>query len=155
MRIRLIAIGHKMPEWVTAAWNDYTKRLPQYCSLELIEIPAEKRTKNSDISQLVLREGEKILREVSSSNRLVALEVKGQSWSTEKLSQQLNLWMQEGRNIDLIVGGPDGLSSVCLQKAEIKWSLSALTLPHPLVRIIVAEQIYRAVSLLQNHPYHR
>jgi 23S rRNA (pseudouridine1915-N3)-methyltransferase len=155
MLIRLLAVGNKMPDWVTNGFADYVKRFPSSCSLELVEIPAEKRTKQSDVTRLMQREGEKILAAVKPGHKVIALEVKGQSWSTEQLSRQLQNWLNDGRNIDMMIGGPDGLSSACLQKAEVKWSLSPLTLPHPLVRIVVAEQLYRAQSILQNHPYHR
>lgn len=155
MLIRLIAVGHKMPEWVTAGFQEYAKRLPAHFALKLVEIPAEKRSKNSDISQLVTREGEKILAAIHPNERVIALDVKGNSFSTEKLSTELNDWLQQGRDTAILIGGPDGLSSACLQKAEQKWSLSALTLPHPLVRIVIAEQLYRAFSILQRHPYHR
>lgn len=155
MRIRLLAIGNKLPRWVEEGFQEYVKRFPASCYLELIEIPAEKRSKQSVIQQLVEREGEKLIAALKPGNRVIALEVKGQLWSTEKLAEHLQHWQGEGRNIDMLVGGPDGLSPACLQKAEIKWSLSPLTLPHPLVRILVAEQLYRAVSILQNHPYHR
>jgi 23S rRNA (pseudouridine1915-N3)-methyltransferase len=155
MIIRLIAVGNKMPAWVTEGYQEYAKRFPASCTLELIEIPPEKRTKTSDIKRLKQREGEKILAVINPSHRILALEVSGKSWSTEQLSQHLTAWHQDGRNSDLLIGGPDGLSAECLQKAEIKWSLSPLTLPHPLVRIVVAEQLYRAITIMQGHPYHR
>lgn len=151
MLLRILAIGNKMPSWVTTGYQEYAKRFP----LELIEIPAEKRLKQSDIAKLTQLEGQKMLSLIKPSNRVIALEVKGQSWSTEQLAEQLKTWQLEGRNIDLLIGGADGLAPECLQRAEIKWSLSALTLPHPLVRILLAEQLYRAHTILQNHPYHR
>lgn len=155
MRIQLVAIGNKMPAWVNAGFDEYAKRFPASCSLELKEIPAEKRSKQSDIQRITDLEGEKLLAQTKSSNRIIALDVKGEMWSTEKLAQHLKQWHFEGRHIDLLVGGPDGLSKSCLQKAETHWSLSPLTLPHPLVRIILAEQLYRALMILQGHPYHR
>ena len=155
MLIRILAIGNKMPDWVNEGYQEYAKRFPPSCTLELCEIPAEKRTKQSDIHRLTEREGEKILTAIKPGNRVIALDVKGQSWSTEHLAKQLDAWHSDGRNIDLLIGGPDGLAESCLKKAEIRWSLSPLTLPHPLVRIVLAEQLYRALSILQNHPYHR
>ncbi len=158
MRIRLLAIGNKLPSWIEEGFNEYRKRFPASCSLELIEIPAEKRTprlKEAGLQQLIDREGEKLLTAIKPGNRVITLEVQGQLWTTEKLANHIKTWQSEGRNIDMLIGGPDGLSKACSNKAEIKWSLSPLTLPHPLVRIIVAEQLYRAVSILQNHPYHR
>jgi 23S rRNA (pseudouridine1915-N3)-methyltransferase len=136
-------------------YNDYAKRLPSSCSLELVEIPAEKRTANSDQKRLAEREGEKMLAQIKPHHRVIALDVKGKAWSTEDLASRLADWLQDGRNIDLLVGGADGLTTDCLQKAHETWSLSALTFPHLLVRLIVAEQIYRAHSILTNHPYHR
>lgn len=155
MHIRIIAVGTKMPSWVEEGYYEYAKRFPPSCTLELVEIPAEKRSKNSDIARLTQREGEKILSAIKSGTRVIALDVQGKLWSTEQLSQNLEGWHQEGRNIDLLIGGPDGLASECLQKAEMKWSLSPLTLPHPLVRIVLAEQLYRALTIMHNHPYHR
>jgi len=161
MKIRLLAVGTKLPNWVTEGFNEYIKRLPQSFSLELCEIPAEKRPTNpskiSDalIKQIKEKEGFRILSKVNANHKLIALDVLGKPWSTETLSKNLNEFKQEGQNIDLIVGGPDGLSMECLNKANLKWSLSPLTLPHPLVRIVIAEQIYRAHSILTNHPYHR
>jgi len=155
MLIRVLAIGNKMPAWVDAGYKEYAKRFPPSCQLELVEIPPEKRSKHSDIQRITDREGEKLLSLIKPGSHVIALEVKGQSWSTEQLASHLKNWHQQGRNIDLLIGGPDGLAQSCLQKAETKWSLSPLTLPHPLVRILLAEQLYRALTLLQNHPYHR
>jgi len=152
--IRLLAVGNKMPAWVIAGFKEYTKRFPPSCYLELVEIAAEKRTKSSD-HRLIAREGEKLLAAIKPQHRVIALDVQGQSWSTPQLAQQLQQWQHTGRNLDLLIGGPDGLAPACLQKAEARWSLSPLTLPHPLVRILVAEQLYRACMILQNHPYHR
>lgn len=155
MLIRILAIGTKMPDWVTAGFQEYAKRFTAGWQLELCEIPAEKRTKNPDIARIIEREGEKLLAAIKPNHQVIALDVKGHAWSTEQLAQQLKQWQIHGRPIDLLIGGPDGLSSACLKKAEQRWSLSPLTLPHPLVRIVLAEQIYRAVSILQHHPYHR
>ncbi|MHB1948266.1 MAG: 23S rRNA (pseudouridine(1915)-N(3))-methyltransferase RlmH [Gammaproteobacteria bacterium] len=155
MHIRILAIGNKMPSWVNTGYQEYAKRFPPSCTLELVEIPAEKRTKQSDIARLTEREGEKILNLIKPGNRVIALDVLGKAWSTEQLAKNLEAWHHEGRNIDLLIGGPDGLASACLQRAELKWSLSPLTLPHPLVRIVLAEQLYRALTILQGHPYHR
>ena len=155
MRIRLLTITHKSPSWLSEGYTDYAKRLPPTCALELVEIPAEKRTTNTDIARLTDREGEKMLAAIKPGNRVVALDVKGKLFTTEQLAEQLAHWQQDGRNVDLLVGGPDGLAPACLQKADQSWSLSPLTFPHFLVRLIVAEQIYRAYSILTNHPYHR
>jgi 23S rRNA (pseudouridine1915-N3)-methyltransferase len=119
------------------------------------EIAAEKRTKNSDLNRIRQSEGEKLLAAIPDGNLVITLDVKGKPWSTEQLSQQLDSWMMSGRDVSLLVGGPEGLSPACLQRAEQSWSLSPLTFPHPLVRIVVAEQLFRAWSILTNHPYHR
>ncbi|MDR3477510.1 MAG: 23S rRNA (pseudouridine(1915)-N(3))-methyltransferase RlmH [Gammaproteobacteria bacterium] len=155
MQINLIAVGNKMPSWVESGYAEYAKRLPPGYLLKLIEITPEKRTKQADIQRITEKEGDKILAAIKPGNLVIALDVLGQAWPTERLAKALQTWHSESRDVDLLVGGPDGLSKAALQKAEIKWSLSPLTLPHPLVRIILAEQLYRAWSILHNHPYHR
>ena len=155
MKIRLLTITHKSPAWIKEGYEEYAKRLPASYALELIEIPAEKRTANADIKRITEREGEKMLAAMKPHHHVIALDVKGKLWTTEQLANHLANWHQEGRNIDLLVGGPEGLAPACLQKAEETWSLSPLTFPHILVRLIVAEQIYRAWSILQQHPYNR
>ena len=155
MKIRLLTITHKSPGWIQEGYEEYAKRLPASCALELVEIPAEKRTANSDLKRIAEREGEKMLSAIRDNHLVIALDVKGKLWTTEELSEQLAQWQQDGCNIDLLVGGPEGLSAACLAKAQTRWSLSPLTFPHILVKLIVAEQIYRAWSILQNHPYHR
>ncbi len=155
MRIHLLAIGTKMPGWVNTATAEYAGRMPPQCQLLIREITAEKRTKNSDLNRIRQSEGEKLLAAIPDGNLVITLDVKGKPWSTEQLSQQLDAWMMSGRDVSLLVGGPEGLSLTCLQRAEQSWSLSPLTFPHPLVRIVVAEQLFRAWSILTNHPYHR
>lgn len=155
MRIELICIGQKMPDWVNAGYQEYAKRLPQGCSLHLTELALPKRGKNANIPQLQREEGDSMLAAIPKQAHVVALDERGQAWDTLQLSKQLAQWMQEHGSVALLVGGPDGLAESCLQRAQQRWSLSALTMPHPLVRIILAEQLYRAWSLLNNHPYHR
>lgn len=155
MQIHLLAVGSKMPGWVEQGYEEYAKRLPPECVLKLVEIPAGKRGKGADITRLTRDEGEKMLAAIPKGARVVALDVKGRPWSTEQLSQQLNNWLGEGRDVALLVGGPEGLADSCRARADQLWSLSPLTFPHPLVRIVLAEQLYRAWSILQNHPYHR
>jgi 23S rRNA (pseudouridine1915-N3)-methyltransferase len=155
MHLRLIAVGNKMPDWIDKGYHEYAKRLAAGYQLSLIEIPPEKRTKQTDISRALVKEGKKMLAASPLGNLVIALDVKGQVWSTEKLAENMQVWHRENRTVDFFVGGPEGLADACLQKAQIKLSLSALTLPHPLVRVIVAEQLYRSYSILQNHPYHR
>jgi 23S rRNA (pseudouridine1915-N3)-methyltransferase len=155
MKINLIAIGNKMPSWVTTGFNEYQRRLTQDCILNLHEITAIKRGKQTDLNKICEAEGSKIISSIPNGNYVIALEIKGKNWSTKQLSQQMSQWMSSGQDISLLIGGPEGLSQACRDKASQLWSLSSLTLPHPLVRIIVAEQLYRAWSILKNHPYHR
>lgn len=155
MRIRLIAVGQKMPNWVTEGYNEYARRLPAGFSLELYEIPLNKRTKNADVQRFRTREGEQMLAAIGKGDKIVALEVKGKEWSTEQLADKIRQWHDHGDNISLLVGGPEGMLPEISNQADVKWSLSPLTLPHPMVRILVAEQLYRAWSILNKHPYHR
>jgi len=144
-----------MPAWVEQGYQEYAKRLPPECALALHEIPAGKRGKNADIARLTRQEGEKMAAAIPKGARVVALEVGGRAWSTEQLSARLDSWMGEGRDVALLVGGPEGLEPGLSAAADERWSLSPLTLPHPLVRIVLAEQLYRAWSILKGHPYHR
>ncbi len=155
MRIRLIAVGTKMPDWVATGFNEYAKRLPNELKLEIVEIPLGQRGKGADIKKAIAKEARQIMAAIAPSDRVVALEVTGNSWSTEQLAENLSDWQMSGDNLALLVGGPDGLARECLERAQQKWSLSRLTFPHPLVRVVVAEQLYRAWTLLNNHPYHR
>lgn len=155
MRLKLVAVGQKMPAWVSEGFKEYARRLPPEMPLELIEIPLAKRGRNPDIARLVEREGEQMLQAVGDSDWVVALDIPGKSWTTEALSGQLERWQMQGQNLALLVGGPDGLAQACRTRASQSWSLSPLTLPHPLVRVLVAEQLYRAWTITRNHPYHR
>jgi 23S rRNA (pseudouridine1915-N3)-methyltransferase len=155
MRIHLIAVGSRLDAWVEQGFDEYAKRLTFDCTLQLIEITAIKRGKNADIERITHEEGQKLLAAVPKGARVIALDVRGRQHSTEELAGKLANWLQCGQDVALLVGGPEGLAAQCLARADEKWSLSKLTLPHPLVRIIVAEQIYRAWSVLHNHPYHR
>ena len=144
-----------MPDWVEAGYKEYAQRMPTEARLELKEIPAGKRGKNADVDRILQDEGQRLQAAVPKGAHIVALDVKGKNFSTEQLAARLGEWMQSGQDIALLVGGPEGLSAECRDLAHEYWSLSALTFPHPLVRIIVAEQMYRAWSVLKNHPYHR
>lgn len=155
MRVRLLAVGQKMPGWVEAGFNEYAKRLPTDFQLELVEIAPGYRGKGADIARAIRSEGDAMLAALQKNEKVIALEVGGRSWSTEQLAQEAENWRMDGRNLALLVGGPDGLDTRCVAAADQKWSLSALTLPHPLVRIVLAEQLYRAWTLLQGHPYHK
>lgn len=155
MKIKILSIGTKMPSWVNDGVAEYVKRLPKDMSFEMLELPLAARSKNADIKRLVLKETESLLSHIQPQDHVIALEVKGQNWSTEKLASNLETWQMNGQNVTFLVGGPDGLGDACRERANQLWSLSALTLPHPVVRVILAEQIYRAWTVTQNHPYHR
>ncbi|WP_444929873.1 23S rRNA (pseudouridine(1915)-N(3))-methyltransferase RlmH [Microbulbifer sp. SSSA002] len=158
MKIRILAAGGKMPAWVQEGYAEYAKRLPREIALEMVEIPLGQRGQKSSaalIEKARKKEGEAMLAAVGPRDHVVALDVKGKPWSTEQLSTQLRDWQLLGENVSLFIGGPDGLSEDCLARARQRWSLSPLTLPHPLVRVVLAEQIYRAWTLLAGHPYHK
>jgi 23S rRNA (pseudouridine1915-N3)-methyltransferase len=144
-----------MPGWIDAGFEDYAGRMPRECRLELVEIPLARQRRSGDVARAVRDEGERMLAAADRAGTLVALDVKGKALDTLQLSRRLADWMQDGRTVDLLVGGPDGLAPDCMERARMRWSLSPLTLPHGLVRIVVAEQLYRALSILRGHPYHR
>ena len=144
-----------MPDWVEKGFAEYAKRMPPECRLNLVEIPAGKRGKNVDTGKLIEQEGQRMLASIPKNTRVIAMDVVGNFWSTEKLAIQMSDWMQGGQDVVLLVGGPEGLAEECRKLGQPGWSLSALTLPHPLVRIVLAEQLYRAISILKNHPYHK
>jgi len=155
MQIHLIAVGTRMPGWVNDGYAEYARRLPRECGLNLTEIPLAQRSKSQPVSRAIEEEGRRMQAAIGANRQVIALDVKGRGWSTEQLAGELKHWMQDGRDVSLLVGGPDGLAEGCLQAAARRWSLSPLTLPHPLVRVILAEQLYRAWSLNAGHPYHR
>ncbi|HUH37822.1 MAG TPA: 23S rRNA (pseudouridine(1915)-N(3))-methyltransferase RlmH [Spongiibacteraceae bacterium] len=155
MRITVVAVGNRMPGWVDQAVADYRKRLPPELPLLWRDIPLAQRGKNADLKRAIHAEGEQMLAALDPRERVIALDVQGTAWSTEQLAEALAGWQMDGRNLSLLIGGPDGLAPACLARAERRWSLSPLTLPHPLVRVVLAEQLYRAWSINANHPYHR
>ena len=155
MRISIIAVGTKMPGWVSQGVEEYCRRLPREIKLEWREIPLAQRGKDSKPELLCEREGEQILKAIPVRDQVVALDVLGKRISTPALAEQLSTWQMSGDDYSLLIGGPDGLSPQCLERAQSKWSLSDLTLPHPLVRVLLAEQLYRAWTITVNHPYHR
>ena len=155
MKLQLIAVGTKMPAWVTQGFQEYQRRFPRDMPLELIEIPAGKRGKNADIARILQKEGEQMLAAIPKGNRIVTLDLPGKNLTTPSLASSMNKWQLDGRDVSLLIGGPEGLAPACKQAAQESWCLSALTLPHPLVRIVVAESLYRAWSVNNNHPYHR
>ena len=144
-----------MPDWVETGFLEYARRLPAEFSLDLKEIAMPTRRRNAGTSQLVEREATAMLAQVSKSDWVISLDVGGRQFDTEQLAMRLQALQQQGRDVVFLVGGPDGLGEPCQQRADEKWSLSSLTLPHPLVRVVLAEQFYRAWSILNGHPYHR
>ncbi|MGL4455577.1 MAG: 23S rRNA (pseudouridine(1915)-N(3))-methyltransferase RlmH [Plesiomonas sp.] len=155
MKLQLVAVGTKMPAWVETGFKEYTRRFPKDMPFELLEVQAGKRGKNADIKRILDKEGEQMLAAIPKGNRIVTLDIPGKPWTTEQLAEQLERWKQDGRDVSFLIGGPEGLSPACKEAAEQSWSLSPLTLPHPLVRVLVAESLYRAWSVTTNHPYHR
>jgi 23S rRNA (pseudouridine1915-N3)-methyltransferase len=154
MRIRLLAIGTRMPGWVDAGIADYVRRLGPEFHLEIEALAPGKRG-SGDESRAVADEGRRMLIAIHPDEYVVALEVQGKSFSTEELAKWLAQRLQEGRDVALLIGGPDGLAPECRKRGNLHWSLSPLTLPHALVRIVLVEQLYRAMSILTGHPYHR
>lgn len=154
MRFNIICIGQKMPSWVVTAFHEYKKRFSSPFSVNLLEIPAKNRNSNAT-EKLMEIEAEKIFSYIPPGGFVIALDEGGQLWNTEKLSKKIAKWQLETSDIYFIIGGADGLSKQCLKKARECWSLSPLTFPHPLVRVILIEQLYRAVSIINHHPYHR
>lgn len=155
MKLQLVAVGTKMPAWITSGFEEYQRRFPRDLKLDLVEIPAGKRGKNADIERILHREGEQMLEAIAKSARIVTLDIPGRPWTTPQVAEQLTRWQHDGRDVAILIGGPEGLAPACKAAAEQSWSLSPLTLPHPLVRIVVAESLYRAWSINNNHPYHR
>ncbi len=155
MRIHLIAIGIRMPRWVQLGYDEYARRMPRECELVLKEIVPGKRSKNSDVRRIIRDEGRCMLAVIPPSSHIVALDLAGPNWSTAQVAEALSRWQNTGTDLSLLSGGPEGLSEECKTSTAETWCLSRLTFPYPLVRIIVAEQLYRAWSILRNHPYHR
>jgi 23S rRNA (pseudouridine1915-N3)-methyltransferase len=155
MRIALLAVGTKPPEWVRAGFEEYRKRLPKPYAPELIELAAGARGTGRDPKRAIQDEGARVLAAVPRGARLVLLDERGSSWSSAQLSQQLGAWSQDGRDVALAIGGADGHAPEVSAKADQRWSLGPLTLPHMLVRLILIEQLYRAWTLMTGHPYHR
>lgn len=155
MKIKLLAIGDKMPAWVDTGVQEYARRLPPELGFELQALPMSKRAKTKSVQTYKTEEAQTLSAAASKATKIIALDVAGKHLSTEKLVDKLQTWRQYGDDVALLVGGPDGLDQTLLQRADERWSLSDLTLPHPIVRVIFVEQLYRAWSITQGHPYHR
>lgn len=155
MKLLIVSVGHKMPDWITAGYNEYVKRMPREAKIELVEVKPEPRTTGKTTAQIMEAEAQRILAALPQGCLRIALDERGAQPTTKRLAEQMQDWMREGRDVAFIVGGADGLHDSVKQAAQHLMALSALTLPHAMVRVLLAEQLYRAHSLLHNHPYHR
>ena len=155
MNIELLAVGTRSPAWVASGYEEYKSRFPRDWQLNVKEIPVSKLGKSAKAEDQKAEESRRLLAAVKPDRRLVALDVTGDMWSIEQLAKNLDEWPQDYRGVQLMIGGPDGLSASCLKAAHNIWSLSRLTFPHFMVRVLLAEQLYRAWSIISHHPYHR
>jgi 23S rRNA (pseudouridine1915-N3)-methyltransferase len=155
MRIKLLAVGTKMPKWVALGYQEYAQRMPNLCALELVEIQAKKRGKNADTSRILRDEAIALQESVPKGALTIALDRKGKHISTEDLARHLQTWIDESQDVAILIGGPEGIAPDYLNQVSTKWSLSAMTFAHPVVRVMLAEQLYRAWSINANLPYHR
>ncbi len=155
MKFFILAVGNKMPGWVETGFIEYAKRMPHEASIELLEIKPEKRDSGKKVEQLLAAEGARILAALPPKCRIVAMDEHGRQWTTVKLAESISGWMKDGGDTAFIIGGADGLDTGIKNSASELLALSALTLPHGLARVLLAEQLYRAVSIIKRHPYHR
>jgi 23S rRNA (pseudouridine1915-N3)-methyltransferase len=155
MKARLLAVGERAPDWVAQGFSQYQKRLSHWLALELVEVAPGLRGKGRDPARATSDEGARVLAALGRDQHVVALDGRGKPWTSEQLAQRMEQWRQQGRDLAFLVGGPEGHAPAVLAAAHESWSLGPLTLPHMMVRLLVAEQLYRAASLLANHPYHR
>jgi 23S rRNA (pseudouridine1915-N3)-methyltransferase len=155
MQIHIIAIGDRMPGWVEAGYTEYARRMPRECRLVLHEIRANRRTKGADLHRLIEQEGARQWDAIPAGAWVVALDRTGKTLDTENLANELKKRLAAGGDVALLVGGPEGLAPDCLERAHDRWALSPMTLAHPVVRVVLAEQLYRAWSIVRNLPYHR
>ena len=155
MKARLISVGERMPDWVADGFAEYRKRLSRELPLELVEVSLGQRGKGRDATRAITDEGVAVLAALPKDAHVVALDGRGKPWSSEQLADELARWRMGGRDLAILIGGPDGHAADVLARADQRWSLGPLTLPHMLVRLVVAEQLYRATTILTGHPYHR
>ncbi|MBX6318768.1 23S rRNA (pseudouridine(1915)-N(3))-methyltransferase RlmH [Pigmentiphaga sp.] len=155
MKLIIIAVGHRMPAWVDEAFTDYAKRMPPDCPVELREIRPEPRTTGKTPAQMQALEAKRIEAALPASGLWIALDERGRDLTTLDLSRQMQQWRNDGRDVALIIGGPDGLDPDLKRRCTSMLRLSSMTLPHGMVRVLLAEQLYRSWSILANHPYHR
>lgn len=155
MKLIAIAVGQRMPDWVEIAWRDYAKRLPLDCALELREVKPEPRTSGKTANQMMHAEAKRIEAAIPAGAYRIALDEHGQDIGTAALANRLESWRGIGQDIVFLIGGPDGLDADLKQSCKSLLRLSSLTLPHPMVRVVLAEQLYRAWAIMTGHPYHR
>lgn len=155
MQIRIIAIGQKMPAWVEQGAAEYLKRMPREIQVELIEIPLPSRKSRASVASLQAEESKALQIKIQPGDFTIALDEHGQQWSSKQWGAQLEQWMQNHPRVNFLIGGPDGLAAEIVQQAQQVLALGRLTMPHPLVRIVLCEQLYRAWSIVKGHPYHR
>lgn len=155
MRVRLIAVGSRMPKWVREAYEDYITRLGSTVKISLVELEPGQRSGTRTPQKAMEAEGQKLLSSLRKDEYVVALDEHGSQMTTREVAAWLKTRMQDGRDLAFLIGGPDGFVPEVLSRSDLKWSLSRLTFPHALVRVVLAEQLYRAHSVLANHPYHR
>jgi 23S rRNA (pseudouridine1915-N3)-methyltransferase len=155
MKLLILAVGNKMPSWITEGFNEYTKRMPREAAISLVEIKPEPRNSGKTAAQIMEAEAQRIRAALPVSALCIALDEHGATPTTRQLSQHMQDWMQQGCDVAFVIGGADGLHESVKRQARQLMALSALTLPHGMVRVLLAEQLYRAHSLLHNHPYHR
>jgi 23S rRNA (pseudouridine1915-N3)-methyltransferase len=158
MQLVIVAVGHKMPAWIESGFAEYTKRMPPELRIELREVKPEARSSSNNAATMMQREAARIdavLGSLSKQLRIVALDERGKDWTTVQLADQLTGWQREGGDVAFLIGGADGLDPALKARAQTLVRLSSLTLPHGMVRVLLAEQLYRAWSVTQNHPYHR
>jgi len=155
MHMRLIAVGDRQPSWVDAAFENYSQRLPKQWQFRMDVIATAPRARNSSGESAKLAEGQKVLAKIKAPERVVVLDERGKEFSSKELSAKLGEWQGDGRDLTFVIGGPDGISGECVDRADLRWSLSRLTLPHGLARVLFAEQLYRAWTMSTGHPYHR
>ena len=155
MKLLIVSVGHRMPDWITAGFNEYARRMPREAKIELLEIKPEPRTTGKTTAQIMGAEAQRILAALPRDCLRIALDERGAQPTTKQLAAQMQDWMRAGRDVAFIIGGADGLHESVKRAAQQMMALSSLTLPHAMVRVLLAEQLYRAHSMMHNHPYHR